>query len=163
MNGWLIFLGLCGVILLLAWVVRRAERAMGGSGNRRPSGVRGLLPVCSQGELAFLRVLEDVVPAEMRVLCKVRVADVIDTFGADFRTVSQKHFDFVVCDANDFTPRLVIELDDKSHLTATAMKADAVKNEMCARAGLRMLRVKAAANYDGPALARAVRAELAAG
>lgn len=125
--------------------------------------MRGLLPICSQGELAFLAVLESVVPDDLRVLCKVRVADVIDTFGADFRTVSQKHFDFVVCDARTFQPRLVIELDDKSHQSPAAQKRDAVKNQVCARAGLSILRVTAGASYDAAGLARALAVELAAG
>jgi very-short-patch-repair endonuclease len=161
--GWLILVGLIAVIGLLAWVLGWVSRIGNASVGRRrgASGIRGLLPICSQGERVFLAVLESVVPDEMRVLCKVRVADVIETFGADFRTVSQKHFDFVICDAETLMPLLAIELDDKSHLTARQQQSDAVKNSVCERAGLPMLRVVAQAAYDARHLSRCISAELA--
>ena len=161
--GWLILFGMIAAICALAWVVRRVQRLDGAPAGtrRRPSGVRGIVPVCSECELAFLSVLESIVPEEMRVLCKVRVADVIDAFGGDFRAVSQKHFDFVICTADSFMPLLAIELDDKSHLTAAAQRSDAVKNEICGRAGLPILRVPARASYDPVYLEQLLAAELA--
>ena len=161
--GWLILVGLIAAIGLLAWVVGWVSRFGNTSVGRRrrgPSGIRGLLPICSQGERVFLAVLESVVPKEMRVLCKVRVADVIETFGADFRTVSQKHFDFVICDAETLMPLIAIELDDKSHLTARQQQSDAVKNSVCERAGLPMLRVRAASAYDIQHLHRLIEVQI---
>ncbi len=110
--------------------------------------------------MAFLSVLESVVPEGVRVLCKVRVADAIETFGAEFRTISQKHFDFLICDDESLMPLLAVELDDKSHLTVTQQRSDAVKNDVCARAGLAMLRVPAQAAYDAQHLARLVSIDL---
>ena len=160
--GWITLVGLVVSILFLAWAAGRLSRITESraGGRRGLSGVRGVVAVCSQGELAFLSVLESVVPEEMRVLCKVRVADVIQVFGADFRTVSQKHFDFVVCDAESLLPLLAVELDDKSHLTATAQKSDAVKNAICLAAGLPLLRIRAAAAYDREELFDLVAREL---
>jgi very-short-patch-repair endonuclease len=159
--GWLILVGLVAAILFLAWVIRRiSESGLATAGPQRgPSGVRGVVAICSQGELAFLSVLESVLPEGTRILCKVRVADVIDVYGADFRTVSQKHFDFVICHAESLVPLLAVELDDKSHLTATAQRSDAVKNAVCASAGLPLLRVRAQAVYDVKQLAVAVAGE----
>jgi hypothetical protein len=160
--AWLMFLGLLVAVLLLAWVLGRVSGGTSAAGRSRgPSGVRGVVPICSDGELAFLAVLESVLPEGVRVLCKVRVADVIETFGADFRTVSQKHFDFVICDGETLLPLLAVELDDKSHLTATAQRSDAVKNGVCAAAGLPLLRVPAQARYDVDYLEELVAAELA--
>jgi hypothetical protein len=160
--GWLTLIGLIAAILGFAWVWWRVrtQSDAAAAGQRRASGVRGVVPICSEGELAFLSVLESVVPDGTRVLCKVRVADVIETFGADFRTVSQKHFDFVICDAGSFVPMLAIELDDKSHLTATAQKSDAVKNQICARAGLPIVRVPARATYDAVYLEQCIDTQL---
>jgi very-short-patch-repair endonuclease len=160
--GWLTPIALLLLICLLAWAARRLNRRVDSPAGRRrgPSGIRGVVPICSAGEMAFLDVLESVVPQGLRVLCKVRVADAIDTFGADFRTVSQKHFDFLICDAELLRPLLAIELDDRSHLTATQQARDAVKDAVCAQAGLTMLRVPAQAAYDRQVLARQIVVQL---
>jgi len=160
--AWLIPIVLLLLICLLAWAARAMNRWSAAPDARRrgPSGIRGVVPICSQGEMAFLAVLESVVPDGLRVLCKVRVADAIETFGAEFRTVSQKHFDFLICDAESLLPLLAVELDDKSHQTATQQKSDAVKNDVCARAGLAMLRIRAASTYDVQHLARLIAVQL---
>lgn len=51
----------------------------------------------------------------------------------------RKVLDYVVCSSSG-TVLYAIELDDRSHLSPEAKKRDAVKNEVCAAAGLRLVR-----------------------
>ena len=47
--------------------------------------------------------------------------------------------DYVVCSSAGVL-LYAIELDDRSHLSESAKKRDAVKNEICAAAGLKLVR-----------------------
>jgi hypothetical protein len=75
----------------------------------------------SPAELSFYKVLAQVVPADTVVAVKPRLGDILfvprGTSGrwAFQNKIQSKHVDFLVCDARTMTPRLAIELDDKSH------------------------------------------------
>jgi hypothetical protein len=70
-------------------------------------------------ERAFYKVLQDAVRPHS-VLPKVRIADLIeadkrhDLWLPNFRRISPRHVDFVVCDAA-LSPIIAVELDDPSH------------------------------------------------
>lgn len=105
----------------------------------------------SPAEIAFDNVLRRAVP-ELKICPKVRVADVVAAkkrYSGDFLRISQKHFDWVLCEPTSFAPLVAIELDDSSHSrNARTRKSDATKNSTAACAGLKILRIKWAANYD---------------
>src|SRR5260221_12275149 len=77
----------------------------------------------SPGESRFFDALVHVIPEDVYVCPKVRVADLLEvTFDRSdpehwryFSAISQKHVDFVLCRRSDFAPLLVIELDGGSH------------------------------------------------
>ena len=58
-----------------------------------------------------------------------------------FRTISQMSLDFVLCDTSS-NPVCVIELDDKTHLRAEAIKRDAKKDKALGAAGIPIVRIK---------------------
>src|SRR5258708_6894169 len=72
----------------------------------------------SPGESRFFDALSHVIPEEVHICPKVRVADLLEvTFDRSdpehwryFSAISQKHVDFVLCKRSDFAPLLVIEL-----------------------------------------------------
>ena len=64
-----------------------------------------------------------------------------------FRKVSQKHVDFVICDVDTLRPLAAVELDDRSHDTAKAKRADAEKDAALAAAGLPLVRFRSAGRY----------------
>ncbi len=55
--------------------------------------------------------------------------------------LSCRHVDFLICDRYTLAPRLVIELDDRSHQKPEAIAADRYKDELFKAAGLPIRRL----------------------
>ena len=119
----------------------------------------GALPYFSReklltdGELAFYTVLRQTLPSHMAISLKVRLADVLDCSSAArqqgyFAKVSQKHLDFVLYDITTTQILAAIELDDKTHQRRDRQNRDQFLNEAMATAGVKLLRIPAAAKYD---------------
>jgi hypothetical protein len=74
-------------------------------------------------ERSFLGVLEQAVDGKLRIMGKVRLADVVrvkrgnnkSTWQKAFNRIQSKHVDFVACDTTTLGAKFVVELDDKSH------------------------------------------------
>jgi hypothetical protein len=76
---------------------------------------------------------------------KVRVADIlpIENSGIDdqsYRFALQSHFDFVITD-NDLRPLFAVEFDGPTHGDAAQKKRDEIKNQLCKRFSLPLLRI----------------------
>ncbi|GAD89939.1 hypothetical protein VHA01S_030_00140 [Vibrio halioticoli NBRC 102217] len=83
---------------------------------------------------------------------KVRLADIILPRNpkdiTSFNKISRKHIDFVITDSKTSKILCAIELDDRSHLTPSALKRDKVKNIALKSAGVTFFRVKTGTNYS---------------
>lgn len=74
-------------------------------------------------ERSFLGVLEQAVDGKLRIMGKVRLADVVKVKNGNnksawqkaFNKIQSKHVDFVACDNATLGVKFVVELDDKSH------------------------------------------------
>lgn len=82
----------------------------------------------------------------LKVFTKLRLSDVLQKGGThlinrEFDFYTRSHFDFVV--ANDeFRPLMAIEYDGPLHrLSTEQMERDEIKNDLCRRAGLGLLRI----------------------
>ena len=112
-------------------------------------------PLFTAAERSFLGVLQLACPSHVVVMGKVRIADVLKPakglgrkhWQIAFNKISAKHFDFVLCDANDFSVIAVIELDDASHKKAKCHLRDVFVEGACESAGLTLHRFKASAKY----------------
>jgi hypothetical protein len=107
----------------------------------------------SRGELAFYRVLLEVVGGRFGISIKPRLADVVWCPPRLFRTgiggrVSQKHLDFVLYDLGTTAVVLAIELDDRSHDRDGRQARDQFVDEVLELCGVALLRVRAARGYD---------------
>jgi hypothetical protein len=110
----------------------------------------------SKAELAFFRALERAVGEEYRIFAKVRLADVLTPVGRTqsrrwwraFTKVSSKHLDYVLVDPQTSQIRLAVELDDRSHEKASRKARDAFVNQICAQAGIRLVRVPLQERYN---------------
>jgi len=107
-------------------------------------------PVLSRGELAFYLPALECVPKGYVLLSKVRLSDLARpepwSRGA-YSRVSQKHVDFVLVELASGKPVRVIELDDRSHVSADSRRRDAVKHEVLAAVGLPLSRVRCQEAY----------------
>ncbi len=93
-------------------------------------------------DLRLREVCEDF---DAKVFAKVRVADVlpIENSGIDdehYRYSLRAHFDFVVTDDSD-QPLFAVEFDGASHTAPDAQRRDGLKNDLCVRFELPLLRV----------------------
>ncbi|GAA4890349.1 DUF2726 domain-containing protein [Ferrimonas pelagia] len=116
----------------------------------------------SPAERSFYGVLQHSVSqlnqggTQYLLFAKVRIADVLEpdhrkgTKGwlRAFGRISQKHFDFVLCDAKTLAPVLSIELDDKSHRSNKAKARDNLVNDACECAQLPLVRFPAKRGYQ---------------
>jgi len=106
--------------------------------------------ILTEAEKKFHRTLVTAVP-EALICPKMRVADVINAsakYGGDFNSISQKHFDWVLCHPVSFEPLIAIELDDSSHSWQSTQHRDAVKNEVAQEAGIPLMRFNWKPTYD---------------
>ncbi|QSX32169.1 DUF2726 domain-containing protein [Shewanella avicenniae] len=109
----------------------------------------------TKAERSFYGALVQAVGNDALVFAKVRIADVLVPISGMNRTnwqrafnkVSSKHFDFVLCNKDDCSLILGVELDDASHNTKKVQQRDEFVNRACASAGFTLLRVKAARSY----------------
>lgn len=110
----------------------------------------------SPTERAFLFALDRAVADDFRVFGKVRVADVATvkrglsakTSRAALNRIAFKHFDYVVCRADDLSIVCVVELNDKTHGSKKAMARDAFVTKVCAAIKLPLLMYPAKHRYD---------------
>ncbi len=101
----------------------------------------------NRSEETMLRELEQIVCDNgMRVFTKLRLSDVIAKDRAyltsrEFDFYTRSHCDFVVADANA-RPVMIVEYDGPLHrLCDKQRERDEIKNELCRKAGLGLLRI----------------------
>ncbi|MGO8670790.1 MAG: DUF2726 domain-containing protein [Capsulimonadaceae bacterium] len=108
--------------------------------------------VLSKAEYSFFVVLRQVVPPDVLVLVKVRLAEVLGVkrgpqYIRHFRKISQKQIDFLLCDRQT-RPILVIELNEVSHLNNKRAERDDFLDTALQVAGLPILRVASQKTYQ---------------
>jgi len=107
-------------------------------------------------ERSFLGVLTLALEGNALVFGKIRVADILKPGGglsrkkwwSLFNKISQKHFDFIVCEKNDLSILCAIELNDKSHESEKAQERDAFLQSACLSARLPLIQIPAASSYS---------------
>jgi len=110
----------------------------------------------SPAERSFLGVLDQATGPEHRVFGKVRVADIAavktglsnSARQGALNRVAAKHFDFVVCRANDLAVLCAVELNDKSHSGQRAQARDELLAKVCQTINLPLLTVSAKPAYS---------------
>ena len=137
----------CIVVMLVLLIV---------SISKKRSLPYGRIPdLFTPAERHFLNTLDQATPDHLRVFGKVRIADVLRVttsnrtrFRRYFTQISSKHLDYVLVDRKSMRIVCAIELDDRTHNRRDRSARDAFVNEACATAGLPLMRVPAARQYD---------------
>lgn len=104
-------------------------------------------------EQKVYKLLERKYGEQYYVFAQVRVVDVLQPnvkryftwtkeYKALFWQVSQWHFDYVLCDKNDFSVLCALELDDLSHDRSDRIRRDRILNAVCKDAGLQLERMR---------------------
>ncbi|MCC7316623.1 MAG: DUF2726 domain-containing protein [Planctomycetes bacterium] len=148
-----------------SWRPYRRHRRFAARRRRKSLPYEGRGTLLTKGEAAFFGPLQEAVGAEFQIMCKVRVADVLTCSDADWHrgfggAISQKHLDFVLCEPRTTRIILAVELDDRSHEAPHRQRRDRFLNETLQAAGIRLLRIKARAQYSTDIIRRLVFASL---
>jgi hypothetical protein len=105
-------------------------------------------------EADFLVTLETIISnPNLRVFGQVRMIDIVspikgkDNYLSAFNKVKSKHFDYVICNQNDFSILCVIELQDSTHRKADRVKSDKFKRKVCEWVGLPLITTRARKKY----------------
>jgi hypothetical protein len=134
-------------ILLLIWLVRQFLQP-----TVRVEPVETMLTAAEQ---RFYKALDAAIDGRLLILSKVRVADLLIVTSASrsaryrvFRSIACKHVDFVLAEAENLQPIAAIELDDSSHQRADRRLRDQLLDDLFEKAGLPLLRFRAASHYS---------------
>ena len=113
----------------------------------------------SKSEVEFYLALDAIIPDSFRVLCCVRLTDLVEPtrkykrnspeFNSLFRQISQWHCDFVIIRKTDCQVMCCIELDDPSHAQLKRQRRDAIFNSVFAAAKLPLFRLDSTEQLKG--------------
>ena len=112
----------------------------------------------SPAEFSIYKILSSLIGSKLILIPKVRLADVFFVAHPNenykyFSKISQKHLDFLACDAITMKPVFGVELDDSSHKRNDRQKRDAFLESVCEVAGFPLLRLSAQREYSSRELA----------
>lgn len=141
-------------------ILRRWDGGEGGEGGRvgdrpgEPLPYRACEGLLTRGEAEFYAALREAVEGEggvgWVVMAKVRLLDLVDVPPGTEKArawrsrIQSKHVDFVVCDrGGTLRPRVVVELDDRTHDRERRRERDEWVDRVLEGAGLRVVRVRA--------------------
>ena len=159
----LLILFAAAVLLTIQFLIRRNGVVLAEE-TRLPYEKAG--PLLTPAERSFYGVLEQAIDGH-RIFAKVRLSDLIEVAHGTSRRqayrnkIDRKHADFVLCDAHSMAPRLVIELDDRSHDRLGRRERDAFVDAALEAAGLPILHVVAKRAYTPAELRSLIARHLA--
>ena len=154
LQNWAVVAVLSGIALVF-WVARHSGNDVLSAFEKRGSLVTG-------AELRFYKALQAAVGGSWSIFAMVRLADVVKVRRGiageqSWRNRSfGKHVDFVLCDNDSLDVCLAIELDDASHRRPDRQQSDEFKADALAAAGLPLLRINVAEQYDKIALRKTI-------
>ena len=116
----------------------------------------------SAAEFSFYKVLESLLGSQLTIQSKVRLGDIFfvsrpNENRAYFGKISQKHLDFLICDAKIMQPIFGIELDDSSHDRKDRQTRDNFIDRVFKTANLPLLHFPARRDYNTREIADTIR------
>lgn len=120
----------------------------------------------SRAEHEFYNALVQAVGNEYVIFSQVHLPTLLDhkikgqNWQGAFSHINRKSVDFVLCDRNYIAPKLVIELDDKTHERPDRIERDVEVEQILKEAGLPLWRIENHGSFDPVVLAEKIRASL---
>jgi very-short-patch-repair endonuclease len=117
-------------------------------------------------EHQFYDALGQAVGKDYRIFAQVHLPTIVDhkvvgqNWKAAFSHINGKSVDFVLCDKDNISPLLAIELDDKSHERPDRIERDTEVERVLKQAGVPLLRIENNGQFDPAVIASHVRAAL---
>jgi hypothetical protein len=124
---------LIAILIVIVIVVTALKVFLGGNkGGTEDYPYEKEQALFTPAERSFLGVLEQAVNGKLRIMGKVRLADIVkvkngtnkSAWQKAFNKIQSKHVDFVACDIATLGLKFVVELDDKSHSQSKRQERD---------------------------------------
>lgn len=120
----------------------------------------------TRAEHEFYKTLLEAVGQDYFVFAQVHLPTILDhtvrgqNWHAALAHINRKSVDFVICDKAYISPKLAIELDDRSHERPDRQERDQKVEKILENAGVPLLRLKNRASFNPNELKEEVRAKL---
>lgn len=159
-NSWLWLL-----LLLVTIVFLKVINAVLDKKKRQDFAYLKKDSLLTEAEKSFYVVLQNVVGDSYLLFSQVSLLEILsvpdglnrsDHYSA-LNKIQSKHIDFLLCEKESTRPLLVIELDDSSHSRPDRIKRDEFLDEAFQGAGLSLLHVRVAYEYDREALKQQIQ------
>lgn len=117
----------------------------------------------TRAEHEFYDVLVSAVGSEYFVFAQVHLPTLLDhtvkgqNWRASLAHINRKSVDFVLCDKSYISPKLAIELDDKSHERPDRQERDKEVERILHEAGVPLLRIENNNRFDASDLALKIK------
>ena len=108
----------------------------------------------SKAEHEFFKVLQEVVKDRYYFVPQVQLSKIIEVNKYEkfkrkyFNKIDRKSVDFVLFNKEYFTPYMVIELDETSHMLPVRESRDNFVDDILNRVGIKIVHIKTAYVYD---------------
>ena len=103
-------------------------------------------------EIAFYQTLQNIIGNNFVIFSKPSLKEFIGVLDSSdkssFYRISQKHVDFLICDAKTFRPSFVVELDDSSHRQAHRIERDKFVDQLFTAINLPLIHIPVQQSYD---------------
>ena len=108
----------------------------------------------SKAEHEFYKVLQETVKDKYYIVPQVQLSKIIEVNKYEknkrtyFNKIDRKSVDFVLFNKEYFTPYMVIELDDSSHMLPEREERDDFVDSILNRVGIKIAHISTSKNYD---------------
>jgi hypothetical protein len=122
---------------------------------------RAAASVLTPNEQNFYKILKPIADKYgLIVFTKIRLADLVTIPAGQnyikwFNKIAQKHIDFILC-KNNFSVKIVFEIDDKSHDKPNRVQRDAFVDKVCETAKIKIVHLR---NFNEAEIENFLRSE----
>ena len=155
------------IILAIKYFQNQQEEDDGGSRRWRGYDYKKKDFSMTRAEHQCYGALVEAAGKEFYIFPQVHLTAIVDhkikgqNWRGAFRHIDEKSVDFVLCDKNYIAPRLVIELDDRTHERPDRKMRDGEVERILNGAGLSLLRLENHGSFDSVAVMQQIKSILA--
>lgn len=161
-----IFYIIIGIIIVVAIAIAISRGSFAGVEEKAKYRYNHKNFFLTRAEHECYDALVEAVGVEYRIFAQVHLPTLVDhtVRGQDWRAalahINRKSVDFVLCDKAYLSPKLAIELDDKSHQRPDRQERDHEVERILREAGIPLLRLENHGNFNPSDIARRVQESL---
>jgi len=158
-----IFYIIIGIIVVIAVALAVARRGFADVEEKAKYRYNRKNFFLTRAEHECCDALVETVGAEYRIFAQVHLPTLVDhtVRGQDWRAalahINRKSVDFVLCDKAYLSPKLAIELDDKSHDRPDRQERDREVERILRDAGVPLLRLENHGNFNPSELTQKIK------